>query len=61
MAAEVRRKLREREQGADRKLLTAEIAKTEREVQNAVDALVSLGKSPPCWHVSANWKRGRRR
>lgn len=45
MTAAVRVKLREREQGADKKLLAAELAKTEREIQNAVDALVSLGKS----------------
>ena len=34
----------EREQGADKKLLAAELAKVNRELGNAVDALVSLGK-----------------
>jgi hypothetical protein len=40
----MRSKLRERGQGADKKLLAAEFAKVEREIGNAVDALVSLGK-----------------
>lgn len=45
MSAAVRARLREREQGADKKLYAAELAKVERDLQNAVDALVSLGKS----------------
>jgi site-specific DNA recombinase len=45
MSAAVRGKLREREQGTDKKALAAEIARVERELRNAVDALVSLGKS----------------
>src|SRR5262249_14483731 len=45
MSAAVRSKLREREQGADRKTLTTELARVERELNNAVDALVSLGRS----------------
>lgn len=45
MTAAVRARLREREQGADKKLLAAELAKVDRELGNAVDALVSLGKS----------------
>ncbi len=45
MAAAVRVRVREREQGTDKKLFAAELAKVERELGNAVDALVSLGKS----------------
>jgi site-specific DNA recombinase len=45
MAADVRSKLREREQGTDKEMLAEELAKVERELGNAVDALVSLGKS----------------
>jgi hypothetical protein len=45
MASAVRAKLRDREQGADKNLLAAELAKVDRELQNAVDALISLGKS----------------
>jgi hypothetical protein len=45
MSAAVRTKLRQREQGADKKLFAAELSKVDRELGNAVDALVSLGKS----------------
>jgi hypothetical protein len=43
VAAAVRAKLRDREQGSDRKLIAAELTRVEREIGNAVDALVSLG------------------
>ena len=45
MSAAVRTKLRERDQGAEKKMLAAELAKVERELGNAVDALVGLAKS----------------
>lgn len=45
ITAGVRAKLRQREQGDDKKLLVAELAKVDRELGNAVDALVTLGKS----------------
>jgi len=45
ISAGVRARLREREQGADKKLLAAELANVGRELDNAIDALVSLGKS----------------
>lgn len=45
IAATFRAKLRQHEQGDDKRTVTQELARTERELQNAVDALVSLGKS----------------
>jgi hypothetical protein len=45
MAGAVRRKLREREEGADKKALSSELVRVDRELGNAVDALVGLGKS----------------
>jgi hypothetical protein len=45
MSAAVRAKLRDREQRGDKRALAAEIGRVERELGNAVDALVSLGKS----------------
>ena len=45
MSAAVRARLRQQEQGADKKLLASELSKVDRELGNAVDALVSLGKS----------------
>jgi site-specific DNA recombinase len=45
MAVAVRSRLRALDQGADKKAIAAEHAKVDRELGNAVDALVSLGKS----------------